>query len=374
MLDYSVNTPVAPPRRWWQVDPWISVLVVALLLLSLLMLYSIGGGMALVQAQGLRILMGALVVFVILVMPVKWLIHLSPVAYVGFLALLVLVLFVGASAGGAQRWINLGPIRLQPSEFGKVVMVMIIAWWFSFKPRHPNLLDVLLSLALIALPVLLIREEPDLGTAILVALSGLVTLFLAGLSWWVIAAGGVAAAFGVPLFWAFGIADYQKERVLTLFNPEVDPWGAGYHIIQSKIAIGSGGVSGKGFMQGTQSQLEFLPESDTDFIFAVLAEEWGLFGVAVLLILYTALILRGLWLSTQLSHRYARMVCGAIFFILFVNVFINIGMVSGFLPVVGLPLLFISFGGSAMLTFLAGMGLALALGRSYMRQVEGGRL
>lgn len=365
MLEHELSNHSVAPRRWWQVDPWLSGLVVALLLLSLIMLYSIGGGMALVNAQAIRIAMGAVVLLIILLLPVEWIIRLSPLAYVASLAMLLAVLFIGVSAGGAQRWVDLGPLRLQPSEFGKITMVMMIAWLFSFKPRHPNTLDLLLSLTLIALPVLLIRAEPDLGTAILVALSGLVALFLAGLSWWLIVVGIAVIAAGAPLYWWFGIAEYQKERVFTLFNPEADPWGAGYHIIQSKIAIGSGGVSGKGFMQGTQSQLEFLPESSTDFIFAVLAEEWGLFGVSVLLTLYCALILRGLWLATQLSNRYARMLCGSIFFILFVNVFINIGMVSGFLPVVGLPLLFVSFGGSAMLTFMAGIGLALAMLRSY---------
>lgn len=364
---------VQPGARWWQyfwrVDPWLIGLIALLLLISIAVLYS-AGGVNLVINQGVRIVMGLMVLAAALIMPAPWLIRLTPFAYAVNVLLLIVVLFIGVSAGGAQRWINFGVIRLQPSEFAKIIVPMMIVWLLARKHRAPNMADTLSALVLIAIPVLLIRAEPDLGTAILSGVSGLVALFLAGLSWYLIAAGGLLMVVGVPLFWIFGIADYQRERVLTLFNPESDPWGAGYHIIQSKIAIGSGGISGKGFMQGTQSHLEFLPESTTDFVFAVFAEEYGLFGVSVLLVLYILLVLRGLYLASNLTDCYAKTLCASIFFIIFINVFINIGMVSGFLPVVGLPLLFVSYGGSAMLAFMAALGIALNLIRSYPSEAE----
>ena len=211
------------------------------------------------------------------------------------------------------------------------------------------------------MPGLLILMEPDLGTALLVSASGFITLFLAGMPRWIMLLGGALAAIALPLFWMFGIKDYQRDRVLTLFNPEADPFGNGYHIIQSKIAIGSGGLFGKGYMQGTQSQLEFLPESSTDFIFAVIAEETGLIGVGVLLICYGLIIARGLYLALHLSDRFARIMVASILLTLFINVFVNIGMVSGILPVVGLPLAMISYGGSSILSLMAGFALAMNL-------------
>lgn len=369
MLAHDVHPREHWWQRFWRVDPWLTSIVVILLAGSINILYS-AGGMALVINQGARIAMALVVLVTMLMIPSPWLIRLAPVAYVGNIALLVLVLFIGVSAGGAQRWIDLGPLRLQPSEFAKISVPMMVAWWLTRQYRAPDMLDTIIAVILIAIPVLLIRAEPDLGTAILAGVSGLVALFLAGLSWYLIIIGGVLVGIGVPLFWMFGIADYQRERVLTLFNPESDPWGSGYHIIQSKIAIGSGGISGKGYMQGTQSQLEFLPESTTDFVFAVLAEERGLFGVSILLLLYLLLVLRGLYLSASLTKRYARILCASFFFIVFINVFINIGMVSGFLPVVGLPLLFISYGGSALLAFMAALGMSLNLLRSYQPMAE----
>lgn len=364
---------VNPRERWWQrfwrIDPWLTLILVILLLAGMNILYSAGGAMLIVN-QSVRVLMALIVLVILLIVPVRWLIRLTPLAYAANVALLILVLFIGVSAGGAQRWIDLGFLRLQPSEFAKITVPMMVAWWLTRQYREPDIVDTLAALMLIALPVLLIRAEPDLGTAILTAVSGLTALFLAGLSWYLIAIGGVLIAIGLPLFWLFGIADYQRERVLTLFDPESDPWGSGYHIIQSEIAIGSGGISGKGFMQGTQSQLEFLPESTTDFIFAVLAEERGLFGVLVLFVLYIVFVVRGLLLSTELTQRYAQIVCSSIFFIIFINVFINIGMVSGLLPVVGLPLLFISYGGSALLAFMAALGLSFNLLRSYQPLAE----
>ena len=281
----------------------------------------------------------------------EWLRRIDIPMLLGLLTLMGGSLLILRSAGSSDEGILMRQTLRFAAAFGVLLAIVAV----------PGIGSVILALLIIAVPGLLILMEPDLGTALLVSASGFITLFLAGMPRWIMLVGGALAAIALPLFWMFGIKDYQRDRVLTLFNPEADPFGNGYHIIQSKIAIGSGGLFGKGYMQGTQSQLEFLPESSTDFIFAVIAEETGLIGVGVLLICYGLIIARGLYLALHLSDRFARIMVASILLTLFINVFVNIGMVSGILPVVGLPLAMISYGGSSILSLMAGFALAMNL-------------
>lgn len=362
-------------RPWFfawlgRLDGWLLLVMAMLMVASLIILRSAAGGEDIILRQSLRIVGAMLVFMTLMILPPVWLRRMTPALYVITLILLILVPLVGVSAGGAQRWLNLGVVRLQPSELAKISVPMMVVWFLTIRHAQPPLSEVLVAAVIILVPVVLIREQPDLGTALLVGASGAIALFLAGLSWRLLIVGAILLAIAAPLFWFFGIQDYQRERVLTLFNPEADKFGAGWHIIQSQIAIGSGGISGKGYLQGTQSQLEFLPESSTDFIFAVIAEELGLFGVTCLLIAYGILIFRGLYLSVWLSDRFARVVSASIFLTFFVNIFVNIGMVSGFLPVVGLPLAFISYGGSSIFSLMAGFAIAMNLLGGYRQSPE----
>lgn len=282
--------------------------------------------------------------------------------YLAGIGALIAVLVVGVGAKGAQRWLQLpGLPRFQPSEFMKLAVPMTVAWYLASRTLPPRLKHIAIAMGIFGLPVLLVIEQPDLGTAILIAASGLVVLFMAGLSWkWI---GGLAGliAVGAPIMWFFVMLPYQKQRVLTFLNPEEDPLGSGWNIIQSKTAIGSGGLSGKGWLSGTQSHLDFLPESHTDFIIAVLAEEFGLLGVCLLLLLYVLIVARGLYIASQAQDTYSRLAAGCIAITFFVYVFVNIGMVSGLLPVVGVPLPLISYGGTSALTLMAGFGILMSI-------------
>lgn len=263
---------------------------------------------------------------------------------------------------GAQRWIDIpGFGSVQPSEFMKIGMPMMVAWFLARKPLPPSFSQVILSLMLIGVPFLLIAEQPDLGTSLLVLASGIFVLFLSGLSWRMIGAAAACAAIVIPIAWEFLLHDYQRQRVLTLLDPEADALGTGWNIIQSKTAIGSGGFSGKGFLEGTQSHLHFLPEGHTDFIIAAYSEEFGLIGVLILVILYSAIIFRTFQIGLQSFHNYGRLVAGAFGLSFFVYVFVNAGMVSGILPVVGVPLPFMSYGGTAIITLMATFGLVMSI-------------
>lgn len=363
-----------PRTALWEwtsrLDLWLLLVMGLLMLASLIILRSAAGSEGIILRQSLRFA-GAIAVFTgLMMLPPAFLRKMTPVLYAITLGLLILVPIVGVSAGGAQRWLNIGIARIQPSELAKISVPMMVTWFLTIRHALPSLSEVVVAVCIILVPVLLIREQPDLGTSLLVGASGGIALLLSGLSWRLIAVGAILLAVTAPLFWFFGIEDYQRERVLTLFNPDADKFGAGWHIIQSQIAIGSGGISGKGYLQGTQSQLEFLPESSTDFIFAVIAEELGLFGVTCLLIAYGILIFRGLYLSVRLNNRFARVVAASIFLTFFINIFVNIGMVSGFLPVVGLPLAFISYGGSSIFSLMAGFAVAMNLIGGYMPSPE----
>ena len=285
----------------------------------------------------------------------------APTLYLGALLLLLLVPFFGVGAKGAQRWLSLGFIRFQPSEIMKIAMPLMVAAWVVRHALPPRPSTTVTALLIIALPAAAIATQPDLGTAILVGASGAFVVFMAGVSWWQIFSGALAALACIWPAWLFLLRDYQKQRILTLFDPEADRLGAGWNIIQSKTAIGSGGWSGKGYLQGTQSHLDFLPESQTDFIIAVLAEEWGLRGVLLLLLLYGLVVARGLWISFTAQTSYGRLLASAITLTFGVYVVVNMGMVAGILPVVGVPLPFVSFGGTSIVTLLLGFGILSAI-------------
>lgn len=289
----------------------------------------------------------------------------TPRVFVLALAMLGLVLIVGDEGKGAQRWLDFG-IRFQPSELMKIAMPLMVAAYLHNRRLPPRIHQVIIALALIGIPVALILRQPDLGTALMIFASGLIALFLAGLRWWIIVlavCAGIAAILALLYtdWLSFLLHDYQRQRILTFLNPEEDPLNTGYHIIQSKIAIGSGGLFGKGWLNGTQSHLDFLPERSTDFIFAVFAEEFGLLGVAPLLLVYLAITLRGLQIAARADHGFDRLICASISLTFFLSVFINIGMVCGLLPVVGVPLPLISRGGTSMVTLLIGFGILMSV-------------
>ena len=285
----------------------------------------------------------------------------APALYLAALLLLLLIPFFGVGAKGAQRWLSLGFIRFQPSEIMKIAMPLMVAAWVVRHALPPRPSTTVTALLIIALPAIAIATQPDLGTAILVAASGAFVVFMAGVSWWQIISGALAALACIWPAWLFVLKDYQKQRILTLFDPEADKLGAGWNIIQSKTAIGSGGWSGKGWLEGTQSHLDFLPESQTDFIIAVLAEEFGLRGVLCLILLYGMVVARGLWISFTAQTSYGRLLASAITLTFCVYVIVNMGMVAGILPVVGVPLPFVSFGGTSIVTLLLGFGILTAI-------------
>jgi len=284
-----------------------------------------------------------------------------PVYLLGLILLIAVALF-GDVANGARRWLHLGVARIQPSEIMKIAMPLMLAWHFHRNEALLRARDFLIAGVLLLLPVLLIARQPDLGTAILVGAAGCYVIFFAGLSWKVIAGVSVIGLASLPPLWGM-LHDYQRKRILTLLDPSSDPLGAGYHIIQSTIAVGSGGIFGKGWLSGTQTHLEFIPERHTDFIFAVFSEEFGLLGNCVLLVLYALLIGRGLMIAANAPTFFSRLLASSITLIFFTYAFVNMGMVSGILPVVGVPLPFISYGGTALATLFIGLGILMSVHR-----------
>ena len=339
-------------------------LLTGLLILSgfgLVILYSASGqDWEQVEKQLLLLLLAFGVMLVVAQFPPARLRHWSPAIYGLAVVLLVFVLLLGDIGKGAQRWLDFGVIRFQPSEIAKLGVPMMVAWLLGSAPLPPTWRRLLVGGALTVVPVLLIAKQPDLGTALLVTSAGVAVLFFAGVSWRLI--GGLAALVVAvaPVVWTL-MHDYQRQRVITFLDPERDPLGAGYHTIQAKIAIGSGGIYGKGLLNGTQSQLEFVPEKHTDFIFAVFAEEFGLVGVVSLLALYAVIIMRGLYIATQAQDSYGRLLAGAVTFVFFVYAFVNVGMVIGVLPVVGVPLPLVSYGGTSLVTLMAGFGILMSV-------------
>lgn len=345
-----------------KIDAMLFMSLVLLSLSGLMVLYSASGGdIDLVQRQCLRLLIGFAGLLVFAQIPVDQLRKWSLWLYLLGIVLLLLVLAIGDMSKGAQRWLDLGFIRFQPSELMKICLPMMVAWYFSGVTLPPSAKSIIIAFVIVLLPTILIIRQPDLGTAILVTGTGLFVIFLAGISYRliVILLGLMMAA--APIFWNYLLHDYQRGRILTLLDPERDPLGAGYHIIQSKIAIGSGGVYGRGWFDGTQSHLDFVPERSTDFIFSVFSEEFGFIGASMLILLYLIIIVRGLVIAANAQSSYARLLGGAISLSFFSYVFVNIGMVSGLLPVVGVPLPLISYGGTSMVTLLAMFGVLMSI-------------
>ena len=345
------------------IDPWLLLLLLALVSGGLFVLYSgADRNMAVVEAQGIRlgVAFAVMLVFAQLDPAVyrRW----APWLFLAGLSALVAVLLVGVGAKGAQRWLALpGLPRFQPSEFMKLVVPMMAAWYLSRHYLPPGFKKVAVALAIVLVPMVMIGLQPDLGTALLVGSAGLFVVFFAGISWKLISAFFGLVAIAAPLMWFFGMRDYQKQRVLTLLDPQSDPLGAGWNIIQSTTAIGSGGMEGKGWLQGTQSHLEFLPESHTDFIVAVLAEEFGFVGVMLLLAVYLLIILRCLFIASTAQDSFSRLLAGALTMTFFIYIFVNVGMVSGLLPVVGVPLPLISYGGTSVVTLMAAFGVLMSI-------------
>jgi rod shape determining protein RodA len=328
---------------------------------GLIVLYSASGqSVPTIIRTVVRIFLGAIAMLVLARVNPNFLRRTTPWLYVVGVFLLIVVAAFGHIGLGAQRWLSIGFVRFQPSELMKLAVPMMCAWYLHDRPLPPSFPSLLLLAGLILVPVGLVAIEPDLGTAALIGVAGVLVMVMAGLQVRIIAAAAALAAVGAWFGWRF-MHDYQRNRVLTFLDPQTDPLGAGYHIIQSQIAIGSGGIFGKGWMNGSQAQLDFLPERSTDFIFAVIGEEFGLIGLALLLLLYMFVTGRAIYLAMQTQDTFARLLAGSLALTFFVYVFINAGMVTGLLPVVGVPLPLVSYGGTSVVTLLAGFGILMAL-------------
>ena len=328
---------------------------------GLIVLYSASGqSVPTVIRTVVRIILGTIAMLVLARVNPNFLRRTTPWLYVIGVFMLIVVAAFGHIGLGAQRWLSVGFVRFQPSEVMKLAVPMMCAWYLHERPLPPSFTSLLVLAGLILLPVGLVAVEPDLGTAALIGVGGVLVIVMAGLQVRIMGAAMALAAVGAWFGWRF-MHDYQRKRVLTFLDPQTDPLGAGYHIIQSQIAIGSGGLFGKGWMNGSQAQLDFLPERSTDFIFAVIGEEFGLIGLAVLLILYMFVTARAIYLAMQTQDTFARLLAGSLALTFFVYVFINAGMVTGLLPVVGVPLPLVSYGGTSVVTLLAGFGILMAL-------------
>lgn len=348
-------------RLMRHVDPVLLLMLGGLLLVSGMAVYSASGqSLARLANHGVNMLVAIAAMWLTANTPPHILLRLALPLYVFGLALLLGVAAVGDVVNGARRWLDLGVARIQPSELMKLAVPMMLAWYFDRYEATLRLRDFAIAALLLAVPLLLVVRQPDLGTTLLIGSSGYFVLFFAGLSWRVQAVLGATIAASLPLVWSV-LHDYQRQRVLTLLDPTQDPLGTGYHIIQSTIAVGSGGGFGKGWLSGTQAHLDFLPERTTDFIFAAFAEEFGLFGNLLLLLLYLAIIWRGLAIAADAPTLFSRLLAGSITLTFFIYAFVNMGMVSGILPVVGVPLPLVSYGGTAMVTVMVGFGILMSI-------------
>jgi rod shape determining protein RodA len=357
-----------PLRRivWRLTEGIDSTLLVMLLTLSMVgvaVLFSASyDNPARVVSQLMNLAVALTAMWIIAQVPPQTMMRFAVPAYVIGLALLVAVALAGEVVNGARRWLHVGVTRFQPSEMMKLALPLMLAWYFHKNETTLRVRDYFVAGILLLVPLGLILRQPDLGTAGLVGTAGFFVIFFAGMSWKVIGAIAGAGAAALPVLWGF-LHDYQRRRVLTLLDPTSDPLGAGYHIIQSTIAVGSGGLAGKGWLNGTQAHLEFIPERHTDFIFAVYSEEFGLIGNITLLVLYTLLVARGLMIAANAATLFGRLLAGSIALQFFVYAFVNMGMVSGILPVVGVPLPFLSYGGTALLTLFIGAGILMSVHR-----------
>jgi rod shape determining protein RodA len=345
------------------IDMPLLLMLVLILGFGLLVLYSAtNGSFNEVKRQATYIGLGIIIMIIVAQVEVRLLTMLAPIAYIGGVGLLVAVMLFGDSTNGAQRWLDLpGLPRFQPSELMKTIVPLCLASFLGSRALPPSFMNVVKSIFILSVPASLILMQPDLGTAILIGVSGLFVILLSGLRRRYIVSVFLIGLAALPLLWLFVLKEYQKKRVLTLLNPQSDPLGAGWNIIQSQTAIGSGGVYGKGWLNGVQSRLDFLPEGQTDFIFAVLSEEFGLFGVLMILALYLCLIGRGLYIAAMAPNMTQRLLAGSLTLTFFVYLFVNMGMVSGILPVVGVPLPLISLGGTSIMTLLISFGILMSI-------------
>jgi rod shape determining protein RodA len=347
--------------RGLHIDGALFAGIICILLIGLAALFSaVGQDSDIVVSQLVRMLAALMAMLFLAQVNPGLLRRLAPFIYVAGLILLALVLLAGDVGKGAQRWLDIG-IRFQPSEIMKIGLPMMLAWMFHERPLPPSFGMIIAALVMMAVPIGLIAIQPDLGTAIMISLSGATVIFLAGIGIRYIFGAIAAGTIFLPVMWYFVMHDYQKRRVLTLIDPDSDPLGAGYHIIQSKIAIGSGGLFGKGWLNGSQGQLEFLPERSTDFIFAVIGEELGLLGVLALLLVYLFIVGRGLVIAATAQDTFSRLLAGTISLTFFFYIFVNTAMVTGLIPVVGVPLPLVSAGGTSMVTLMAGFGILMSI-------------
>ncbi len=350
-------------------DRQLLILVGVLLSIGLLILFSASGGsVERVVAQLANIAIALTIMWIAANVPLNYLSSIALPLYIAGLLLLIAVDLFGLSVNGAQRWLNLGFTRVQPSELMKIAVPMMLAWYFERYESVLRFRNFVIATILVVIPVMFIANQPDLGTALLVAAAGFYVLFLAGLSIKLLIGTALIGAASLPYLWST-LLDYQKQRILTLLDPMQDPLGAGYHTIQSTIAMGSGGLLGKGWLNGTQSRLEFLPERSTDFIFAVFGEEFGLLGNLLLITLFMLLIGRGLVISADAPTMFSRLLAGGVTLTFFTYVIVNMGMVGGLLPVVGVPLPLISYGGTSLVTLMFGIGLLMSI-RTHRRLVQ----
>lgn len=349
-------------KIWSPIDPWLFYGILAIYIMSLFLLYSADGQtLRQLENKTLHTIIGFGLLWLVARTRPQVLSNFALPLYLISLAMLIAVHFFGVTVNGSQRWLNLGFIRPQPSEIMKIALPMMVAWYLQ---KHEHQLDwkrYLIAAVLVIMPGFLILKQPDLGTTILIMSSGFFVIFFAGLPWKVLLVGSVSLIAALPLIWQYGMHAYQKTRVLTLLDPTKDPLGAGYHILQSMTAIGSGGVWGKGWLYGTQTHLDYIPEATTDFIFAVYSEEFGFIGNLLLLAVYTLVLTRGILIAARARTLYNRTLAGALTLIIFCYVFVNIGMVSGILPVVGVPLPLISYGGTATLSIMVIIGILMSI-------------
>lgn len=347
--------------RWSLHIDWpLFIGIFSVILIGLFILYSASYDFEQLQRQLLRIGLATGLMLLMAQVPPRILRSFAPWVYFIGLSLLIVILVFGAIAKGGQRWLDLWLIRFQPAELMKIAVPLMVARWLDEEILPPKYHTLIIPAILVILPFLLVAKQPDLGTAILILSTGFFVIFFAGFPWKVMIIQAGLCVSALPLFWVF-LREYQRERILTFLNPDRDPLGSGYHIIQSKIAIGSGGLGGKGWLNGTQSQLEFLPERATDSIFAVFSEEFGLVGCLVLLSIYIYIIIRGLYIGVQAQDTFCRLLSGSLTMAFFVYIFVNIGMVTGILPVVGIPLPLISYGGTSLVTLMASFGILMSI-------------
>jgi rod shape determining protein RodA len=343
------------------IDTFLMGCILFTMLVGLFVLYSASGqSFERINAQLINIAVAFGLMWLATNVQPQHLERIAPALYILGILLLIAVAVFGHISHGAQRWLNLGFIKIQPSEIMRIAVPMMLAWFFAKREASPRIVDFAIATLLLLIPVGLIAEQPDLGTALLISASGLFVIFLAGLSWRFILGGAVLTGALLPLFWSM-LHGYQRKRIEILLDPSQDPLGAGYHTIQATIALGSGGMTGKGWLNGTQAQLDFLPERTTDFIFAVFGEEFGLAGNLILLVLFSLIIARGLMIAAQAKSTFTRLLAGSITLTFFTYAFVNMGMVSGILPVVGVPLPLISYGGTSMVTLLLGFGILMSI-------------